>query len=125
MKRLYAAVALLVFILAFSAFDSFTVCRYADSLRKDIKEVERLVKNEDYENALILSRDFTEKYKKYEIIFYAAVSDEKISELSFSAARITPFIEEQSDELSAEIESICKQIERIKRTEMPYWYNII
>lgn len=92
---------------------------------REVKKIESLSSEQKYDEALILSQKLSDEYERYEIFFLTMLQDEKVSELSFSFSRLTPLIEEQSDEISAETESVCEHIERIKRTEKPYWYNII
>lgn len=125
MKRLKISVFLLVIILILSFVQSYYVCSYSDKIIDEVKKIESLSRDKKYDEALAISRKLSKDYEKYEIFFLTTLQDEKVSELSFSFSRLTPLIEEQSDEISAETESVCEHIERIKRMEKPYWYNII
>lgn len=124
MKRVIISAVLLVVILGWSAAGSYTVNRVTKSLRDDIRYIQNIYESGNTERALILSNDLNKKWKGYELILSLMVHDDKISSLNFSMARITPLISNENDELIAEIQSIYHQLERIRQSELPYWYNI-
>ncbi len=125
MNRVKASAVLLTAIFIWSVTGGHILCTTADELIADISEIELLCENNRKSEAVRLSDKLSGKWRKKEKLLSLMAHDDKISNLNFSIARITPFIETDSDELTAEIRSIKHQLEKIKQGEKPYWYNIM
>ena len=117
MKRVVISSILLCLVLLWSFAGGRLLCRTADSLIADIDRIENLYDSGNKSEALELSEKFSAKWKKSEKILALMVHEEKIGSLEFSAAKITPLIETDNDELPAELQNIRHQLERIKHSE--------
>lgn len=117
MKRMIISSVLLCAVLIWSLVGGRLLCSSADELISDIDEIEQLYSSGRKTEALELSKDFSKKWNKSEKLLSLMVHDEKIGSLNFSAAKITPLIETDNDELTAELQNIRHQLERLKRSE--------
>lgn len=117
MKRVIISSILLGAVLIWSLAGGRLLCTTADSLIADIDRIEQLYNSGSKSEALELSKAFSEKWNKSEKLLALMVHDEKIGNLNFSAAKITPLIESDNDELTAELQNIRHQLERIKQSE--------
>ena len=117
MKRMIFSSVLLGAVLIWSLIGGRLLCTTADSLIADIDKIEQLYNSGRKTEALELSKDFSNKWNDSEKLLSLMVHDEKIGSLNFSAAKITPLIETDNDELTAELQNIRHQLERIKQSE--------
>lgn len=125
MKRVIISAVMMFVILLWSAAGCYVVNRVSANLRNDIRYIQNIYESGNTEQALLLSNELNKKWHGYELILSLMVHDDKISSLNFSIARITPLISNENDELIAEIQSIYHQLERIRQSELPYWYNVL
>lgn len=116
---------LLGIILIGSVLSSISICRDTNSLTAELKNIQSVYESGNTEKALALSNEMNTHWHTYEHRMSLLIHDDKLSPLNMSIARITPLISNENDELIAEIQSIYHQLERIRCTELPYWYNIL
>ncbi len=125
MKRVIFSAVLLGIILIGSVLSSISICRDTNSLTAELENIQSVYESGNTEKALALSNEMNTHWHTYEHRMSLLIHDDKLSPLNMSIARITPLISNENDELIAEMQSIYHQLERIRCTELPYWYNIL
>lgn len=125
MKRVAIAAALLAAIMICSTASALIIRAENRELAAVTEEISEYSKAGDTEKAAEAAERFTELWKRFERKMSVFVRDDKLGELSASAAKVPAYIAAANDELDAELESIRRRLDLIYRSELPTWYNIL
>lgn len=125
MKRVYIAAAVICAIIIYAVSALAVIKRENSELTVLIGEINKYSSAGDDAKAEEYAEMLDEKWKRYLKTMSFSVSDDKLYELDASMARITPYIKDANDELSAELQNCERKLERIYLSEIPYWYNIL
>ncbi len=125
MKRFVLSLAILVIIVCYSASGIFILKEKNNRLINLLNEILYYYNSNDYDKALSLAKSFDKDWYDYERKMSVLVHDNKIQNINMSVAKIKPYLNDKNEELNAEIESICHQIELMYQAEFPTWYNIM
>ena len=125
MKRVKIAVTLIVLIIIYSVTSLFILDNQNDLLKGRIENIQQVYESGDVEGALALSNELNDFWHSYERKVTMIIHDDALANLNISIAKVTPFISNENDELSAEIQAIYHQIDQIYEEEFPSWYNIL
>lgn len=125
MARVKIALWLTIGIMIYSTCTLF-ILNYQNNKFKDIVEqVQILYDSGDRQAALEKSNELNDAWHRYERAVTVIVHDDHLQQLNVSVARITPLLANDSDELTAEIQSIYHELDQIYESEFPTWYNIL
>ncbi|MBQ8569634.1 MAG: DUF4363 family protein [Oscillospiraceae bacterium] len=125
MKRVIISAVLLFIIISGSSVGCYIVYSRTNRIESEIIRLINIKKSGDKEKAEVLSSELEKNWEREKFILEILVSDEKLTVLDGEIAKLHPLISEDSDEAEAEAESVYRQLEYIRRTELPLWYNII
>lgn len=125
MKRVAIAAALLAAIMICSAASALIIRAENRELAAVTEEISEYSRAGDAKKAAEAAERFTELWKRFERKMSVFVRDDKLGELSASAAKVPAYIAAANDELDAELESIRRRLDLIYRSELPTWYNIL
>ncbi len=124
-QRVKLCVVLLAFALLVSVSGMWLITYRCNELSEDISRARETYYSGDKERALFLMDAVVMEWERDCQIFSCFVTGEKLFELNASIARLTPFMEDDNDELSAEFMTVLGQLDRIRETEAPHIYNIL
>lgn len=124
MSRLRISIALMIVILAFCIFSVCKVNKYGKELIEIIDSITYSLENNETEKALAEAKDMNVYWDKLRNKSSMLVQNEKLLSIESSLTRIVPYIENDSDELTAELEMVRKNIIWLCSSEIPYFRNI-
>lgn len=124
MSRLRISVALMTVILAFCIFSVCKVNKYGKELIEIIDSITYSLENNETEKALAEAEDMNVYWDKLRNKSSMLVQNEKLLSIESSITRIVPYIEADSDELMAELETVRKNVIWLCSSEIPYFRNI-
>ncbi len=125
MRRVVMAVCLMLIIVGYSTLAVVCLDRWRDSLTDSLDEIMMHNENGDLGKASEAAEQLSEKWIGLEKKMSVFVSDDKLSGISSTVAKIPHFITEANDELDAEIENVSRQLNLLYRGELPMWYNLL
>lgn len=90
-----------------------------------IDDITMYDENGDSEKATAAAANLSKKWVDYERIMSVLVHENKLNSIGASVAKIQPFLDTDSDELEAELQSVRLQLVILYRSELPLWYNVL
>lgn len=124
MSRLRISIALMFIILGFCIFSVCKINKYGRELIETINQITYLLENDETEKAVAEAEEMNIYWDKLRDKSSMLVQNEKLLSIESSITRIVPYIEADSDELMAELETVKKNIIWLCSSEIPYFYNI-
>lgn len=124
MSRLKISIVLMTIILGFCIFSVCKVNKYGRQLIEIVDNITYSLENNETEKALAEAEDMNLYWDKLRKKSSMLVQNEKLLSIESSITRIVPYIEADSDELMAELESVRKNIMWLCSSEIPYFRNI-
>ena len=124
MQRVKFCFVALLIMIGISVYSLILINKQCKELNSIINELSYEVEIGNNKEALIkayeLKTEWDENYK----IFFTLVKHDKLSSVNASIPRIISYLNNNSDDLNAEISSLRSEIDFIIHTEIPYFYNI-
>ena len=124
MTRVKVSLWILAVILAVCICSVIFVNRKTECLNQKLDMVLECVDSEKPEEAMVLAAELEDYCFSYCKTISMLVNSDKTTTIRGAVKRIKPLIEMESDEISAEIESIKGLLEQLYRSELPLIYNI-
>lgn len=124
MSRLKISIVLMTIILGFCIFSVCKVNKYGRQLIEIVDNITYSLENNETEKALAEAENMNLYWDKLRKKSSMLVQNEKLLSIESSITRIVPYIEADSDELMAELESVRKNIMWLCSSEIPYFRNI-
>lgn len=124
MSRLKISIVLMTVILGFCIFSVCKVNKYGKQLIEIVDNITYSLENNETEKALAEAEDMNIYWDKLRKKSSMLVQNEKLLSIESSITRIVPYIEADSDELMAELETVRKNIMWLCSSEIPYFRNI-
>lgn len=125
MKRVMTAAVILTAVMLCSAASILTIRAENMELTAVLAEISEYSRAGDTEKASAAAERFTGMWRRFERKMSVFVRDDRLGELSASAAKVPAYITAANDELDSELESIRRRLDLIYRSELPVWYNIL
>lgn len=124
MARIYVSIAIILSIIGLDIFSIFMIRNEQQSLDETLTLIQDNVNNNDKEAAIAtaekLSANWDDSYKR--IVFF--VNSKSLEDINDFVTRVKPLLESDSDEITAEIETIKRKLYRTYVKDVPYIYNI-
>ena len=124
MKRIILAISLIFILCTGSLTSLLYLKKHSENIESHAEYILNLCQKGDSENALEYAEDFLQYWEKTSRTLNVLVDTDRISTINSSIYKIKPFIESDSDELIAELESIMAGARWLYECEKPMWYNI-
>lgn len=124
MRRVKLCSIILVVLVFFSVSSLWLIDFKCDSLVSQITGIQSLCEKKETTQALVKTEQLNRSWNNCYKLLSCLVKSDRLSEIDRSMARIGPFIENSSDDLSSELQSMLYQIDLLRETEFPYIYNI-
>lgn len=123
MKRIVISICIIAMIIAVGC----SAIVYIDAHNNKLYGMLDLVldgyaRDDDIREELFQLKQYFEDYEKD---LSAIVNEDILSEMSASVARLMPMLEADSDEFTAECETIRSHAQKIQKSEIPTWYRIL
>ena len=125
MRRVKLCSVILIIPIFLSAGSLWLISYNCNKLTSQIITVQELYEKGEIPSALDKADELNRSWNSYYKILSCLVKYDKLSGINSSIAKIRPYIENDSDELSAEFRSVLYQIKMLNNTEFPYLYNIL
>ncbi|MBP1545516.1 MAG: DUF4363 family protein [Oscillospiraceae bacterium] len=125
MKRVKAAAVLIVIIILLSVGSLFILSHLNRDFKGRLYEIRSAYESGDTAKAQSLADELEAQWHSYEKKVTMLVHDDELKEIALSVSKISPFIADDSDEVTAEIDSACNQIDRLYEEEFPHLHNIL
>lgn len=125
MKRVKAAAVLIVIIILLSVGSLFILSHLNRSFKAKLYEIRTAYESGETAKAQSLADNLEAQWRSYEKKVTMLVHDDELKEIALSVSKIPPFISDDSDEVTAEIDSACNQIDRLYEEEFPSLHNIL
>lgn len=124
MKRIILAISLILLLGAGSLTSLLFLRKNSREVEKRAAHILSLCNSGDTEKAIEYTQDFSEYWEKISLPLNVLVDTDRISTINSSIYKIEPFIQSDSDELNAELESIMANARWLYECEKPMWYNV-
>lgn len=123
MKRILISVVIIAVIIAMGC----SAIAYIDSHNNRLYgHIDMVLKAyEDGSGVEEKINDLSRFFESYEKRLSCIVNEEVLNEMSASISRLMPMYESDSDEFTAECETLRSFAERIQNSETPTWYRIL
>ncbi len=126
MNRIGIAIAMVVIAGLICGCEIFTVNKSTSDYTSELENVNRLMNEEKFDNAGVLSAELLESWKKAARHLDKYLYHDYIDDITESIATL-PVYANNKDKIAvkAQIESIKIQLTSLKESELPYLHNIL
>lgn len=124
MARIRISLVIIMLITFGSILSTYVIRDKYSKLLTMVEHTQSLVEEGRRDEAIAEAERLMDYWGKLSNRSHFLVRSDKIADLNSSIARIKPYIEDESEELNAEIESVKGMIEWLYESEMPYPNNI-
>lgn len=125
MTRIKTATVILIIILVLCLSSMFIIRNEIHKLQLMADDIILSVECQNKNSALENTDKIIYQWNKSFKILNPLVRGDKLITIQTSVIRIRPLIENDSDEIEAEIQGIKSALMFISENEVPYWYNVI
>ena len=125
MKRFPTAVMLITAIMIISAVNSAAAAECTDRLITATDDLSEKITTADTAAAVQYAENYSRIWRENEYRLAFILHNDRFADINASAAKIVPMTISGSDELTAELASIRRRLEKIRVEEIPSWYNIL
>lgn len=124
MKRVIISCCILLAMISLGVLFNIRVSGHCEELIDLVEHTQECVSNDDNEKALEYAWEFENKWELFHNEAVFMIRGDKISEIENCYIRIIPLIEEDNDELPAELAELRNILIHTKISELPTFYNI-
>ncbi len=124
MKRIILAISLIFVLAAGSLTSLLFLKKHSENIENKAEYIMKLYEMGNNETAIEYAKEFSQYWEKHSLMLNVLVDTDRISAINSSIYKIEPFIESDSDELIAELESIMANARWLYECEKPMWYNV-
>jgi hypothetical protein len=124
MTRVKISAAILLILIALSAFTSVWVNRRCNEMLGDINRLSIMAENGESEALAENARELGEKWERFRQWAPVLLKYDKLVEADRISARIIQLAENEDDELKAELSELRELLEMLKSGETPLWNSV-
>ena len=124
MNRVIVSFFLMVGIVLCAVGSAAVIRNENRELIEIIDEIILYSENGDNGKASAAAERLSAEWNDFERKMSVLVRDDKLNAISASVAKIEPYADGENEELTAELNSIRRQLYIIYRGELPVWYSI-
>lgn len=124
MLRIKFCAGILLALMIFCASSLWVIKSESEKLCRLTENVKILSENEKTGEAMEACHELARFWESYYKLLSVFVKGDKLIGINASVAKIKPYLEEENEELKAELDSIIYQAEWILETEFPYFHNV-
>lgn len=125
MIRIKISVGIILAIITLGITGFFVLDRKTDRVISLIEQTKFLSDSGQKKAALDCAEKLQDEWNEYHIYASVFVNNDKISMAQSSISRIISLIEEDVDELNAELDCAKSALQWIVESEVPHWANIL
>lgn len=124
MKRLITCIVIFLGIIGICTWGTLSLRHHSHSLTQTLQAAHDAASEDRMEEALRLTEDFLSDWEEAEQLFIYILRHEQMDEVTFSSARLLPFLRQgDSAEFCAEVSEIIRALEHLWETEKPSLEN--
>ena len=121
MKRLWAAMAILVVVTGLCWWGVHTTIELSNELSTTLQEARNAAEQGDFERAADLSNQAEENWRKFHKTLSTFIQHTRLEAIDLSLASLSPLIEHGAvDEFSSECARAAAQIASLQEAELPH-----
>lgn len=124
MIRIKLCAGILLALMVFCASSLWVIRTESEELCAITENVKVLSENKKTDEAMEACHELARFWESYYKLLSVFVKGDKLTGINASVAKIKPYLEEENEELKAELDSIIYQTEWILETELPYFHNV-
>ncbi len=124
MTRVKISAAILLILIALSAFTSVWVNHRCNEMLGDINRLSIMAENGESEALNESARELGEKWERFRYWASVLLKYDKLVEADRISARIVQLAENEDDELKAELSELRELLEMLKSGETPLWNSV-
>lgn len=125
MTRVKISLFIMALLVVTSFFSGVYINSGCEKLLERVNAVQELSSEGDTAEAINYAQLFSREWEQFRKTASAMVKSDKLSEIDRIGARIIPLIEEQSDEVSADLKELEALLTALKNGEMPSLRSIL
>lgn len=124
MRRVKLCSLILLSIIVLSIGSVLFLNHKCNQVLSQISAVEVLYEKKKTAEALEKTDELCRLWNQTYKILSILVKNDKLSDINGIMARLRPLLEENNEEVAAELQSAAHQLDVIRKTEFPYLHNI-
>lgn len=126
MKRIWAAVAILVVVSGLCWWGVHTTIELSDVLSNALQEARSAAEQGDFARAAGLSNQAEERWREFHKVLSTFIQHARLEAIDLSLASLSPLIEHGAvDEFTSECARAAAQIASLREAELPILENIL